>query len=58
MKSAALWAVTVVLEPLGSVELVVRPGWVSGIVKMYSLAEAADKSVAHMWKWHWNSQKV
>ena len=30
--------------------------WVSGIVKMYSLAEAAaaaaDKSGAHMWKWY------
>ena len=28
--------------------------WVSGIVEMYSLAEAADKSVAHIWKWYWS----
>ena len=29
--------------------------WVSGIVEMYSLAAAAaDKFLAHMWKWYWS----
>ena len=38
--------------------------WVSIIVKIYSwqrllaVMAAADKSVAHMWKWHWNSWKM